>query len=76
MFAIYAYDRIIVGLAKILEQNGNPVDALIYPKLTSGTTHAGDGNTQRNYLLTLELIDVVNGKTDQVAERVRKHYSQ
>ncbi len=60
----------------VLEAQGNPVDAMIFPKLTSGTTGASQGTTQRNYMLTMELVDVETGKSEQVAERLRKQYSK
>ena len=57
-----------------LEQEGSPVDAMVFPKLTSGTT-AGDDITQRNYLLTLEMVDVHTGWQDQVSSKpLRKEY--
>jgi hypothetical protein len=58
----------------ILESQGQPVDALLYPELTTGTTSAQGGITQRNYNLRLELIDVATGTSEQVSERLRKEY--
>ena len=57
----------------ILERDDNPAQVLLFPKLSSGTTR-GDGIGQRNYLLTLELVDVASGKDYRVAERIRKAY--
>lgn len=60
----------------VLERQGNPIDALIFPKLTSGTTGASQGATQRNYMLDLQLVDVETGEMEQVSERLRKQYQQ
>lgn len=57
-----------------LETKGRPVECLLFPVLTRGTTHAGGGVTQRNYMLTLELVDVQTGWNDKVSERLRKEY--
>ncbi len=58
----------------VLEQQGLPVDAMLFPKLTSGTTNAGDGVRQRNYNLQLDLVDVKTGSTRQFATTLRKEY--
>ena len=58
---------------KVLEANGNPVDFLMYASLNSGTTTSGR-ETQRDYLLTLELVDVENGESEKVNADVRKEY--
>lgn len=58
---------------KILEANGNPVDFLMYASLNTGTTTSGR-ETQRDYLLTLELVDVESGESEKVNADVRKEY--
>lgn len=58
---------------KVLEANGNPVDFLMYASLNTGTTRAGR-ETQRDYLLTLELVDVESGESEKVNADVRKEY--
>lgn len=58
---------------KVLEANGNPVDFLMYASLNTGTTTARR-ETQRDYLLTLELVDVENGESEKVNADVRKEY--
>ena len=60
----------------VLEQSGNPVELLLFPKLSSGTTRGGDDTTQRNYLLTLELVDVDSGKSETFSQPVRKQYQR
>jgi hypothetical protein len=59
-----------------LEQRSLPVDFLLFPTLTRGTTNAGEGITQRSYELSLELVDVKSGKSDKVIERLRKEFRQ
>ena len=59
----------------LLETKGTPVECLLFPKLTRGTT-VGGGSTQRNYMLTLELVDVKTGWNDKVSEQLRKQYSR
>ena len=63
------------AFVELLEQQGLPVEALLFPKLTRGTTD-GDGVTQRNYMLTLELVDVQTGRTEKVSDRIRKEYQR
>ncbi len=60
--------------AEVMRSSGSPVDALLFPKLTTGSTR-GDDVRQRNYLLTLELVDVKTGENEQVSERLRKAYT-
>ncbi len=57
----------------ILEQQGQPIDYLLYATLTSGTTQSGK-DYQRDYLLTLEMIDVSTGDYDKESAMLRKGY--
>ncbi len=57
----------------ILERNGAPIDYLLYAVLTSGTT-TRNSSTQRNYDLTLELVNVHTGVTDKQSAEIRKGY--
>lgn len=59
----------------ILEAESNPVQLLLFPKITTGTTDAGR-KSQRDYLLTLELIDVTTGWDDRFSSKVRKEYRE
>ncbi len=63
------------ALAQVLEQDGNPVDFLLYAILTSGTTQGVDLK-QRDYLLTMELINVETGDLDKESARIRKEYQK
>jgi len=58
----------------ILEAAKVPAQVLIFPKLTTGTTELGPKRAQRNYLLTLELVDISTGRDFRVSEEVRKAY--
>lgn len=61
----------------ILEQEGQPVDLMLFPKLTSGTTSAAEGVTQRNYLLNLELVDLQSGVSYKYSSKpLRKEYQR
>jgi hypothetical protein len=59
--------------AAAMEQEGHPIDYLLYATLTSGTT-VRNTSQQRDYLLTLELVDVHTGAYDKQSAKVRKGY--
>ena len=56
-----------------LQRQGAPIDYLLFATLTSGTTEKNK-STQRDYLLTMELTDVHNGRYDKQSAEVRKGY--
>ena len=58
-----------------LEAEDNPVQLLLFPKITTGSTAAGR-TQQRDYMLTLELIDVTTGWDDRFSSKVRKEYKK
>lgn len=61
-------------LSAVLEQNGKPpFDYLLFAKLTSGTTRRND-DQQRDYLLTLELMNIYNGRSTKQQAKIRKGY--
>jgi len=62
--------RMFVG---ILEQQGQPFDYLLFAKLTSGTTR-DNRDYQRDYDLTLELVDVRTGEQDKQTASISKGY--
>src|SRR5690606_36657503 len=62
--------RIFTGL---LERHGQPVDYLLFATITSGTTTRNDSQ-QRDYVLTLELVDVNTGSYDKQSAEIRKGY--
>ncbi|HEX4129225.1 MAG TPA: twin-arginine translocation signal domain-containing protein [Pirellulales bacterium] len=56
-----------------MEQQGQPFDCLLYATITSGTTRENK-DYQRDYLLTLELIDIHSGQYDKQAATLSKGY--
>jgi peptidoglycan-synthase activator LpoB len=61
------------AFSTVLEQQGQPFDYVLYATLTSGTTHANQ-NTQRDYVLTMEMVDVRSGDYDKQAATLTKGY--
>ena len=62
--------RQFVGL---MEQQGQPFDYLLFAKLTSGTTRE-NANYQRDYELTLELVNIRTGEQDKQSASLSKGY--
>lgn len=60
--------------AAALGRQGTPVDYLLYATITSGTTERNK-TSQRNYLLTLELVNLSNGNAIKESAEIRKGYS-
>jgi hypothetical protein len=46
---------------------------MLFATLTSGTTREAN-STQKNYLLTLELVDIKSGQPDKESAEIRKSY--
>jgi hypothetical protein len=61
------------SFAATLEEMDQPFDYLLFAKITSGTTYKND-NYQRDYLLTLEMVDIRTGKFDKESATIRKGY--
>ena len=61
--------------AAALGSQGTPVDYLLYANITSGTTDRNK-TSQRDYLLTLELVNVHTGDTLKESAKIRKGYSK
>jgi len=59
--------------AATLEQQGQPFDYMLYATLTSGTTHENK-DYQRDYLLTMELVNIHNGQYDKQSATLSKGY--
>ncbi len=57
----------------ILERKGQPFDYLLYATITSGTTQRNE-SYQRDYLLTLEIVNVTSGKYDKESASLSKGY--
>jgi hypothetical protein len=59
--------------AGLMAQQGQPFEYLLFAKLTSGTTHE-NRDYQRDYLLTLELVDIRTGAQDKQSATLSKGY--
>ena len=57
-----------------MEKLEQPFDYLLYAKVTSGTTRSNQKDYQRDYLLTLELINMQSGHADKESAELRKGY--
>ena len=57
----------------LMEQQGQPFDYLLYATLTSGTTHE-EKDSQRDYLLTMEMVEVRTGQYDKQSATLSKGY--
>ncbi len=57
----------------VMEQQGQPFDFLLYATLTSGTTRENQ-NMQREYVLTMEMINVRSGEYDKQMATLTKGY--
>lgn len=60
-------------LTAILQSNGQPADYLLFATLTSGTTQRNK-SSQRDYLLTLDLVDVRTGQFTKEQAEISKGY--
>lgn len=56
-----------------MQQMGQPFDYLLYANITSGTTESNH-SYQRDYLLTMELVNIHTGDYDKQIAKVRKGY--
>src|SRR5262245_39804309 len=59
--------------AGLMAQQGQPFDYLLFAKLTSGTTRE-NRDYQRDYELTLELVDIRTGEQDKQSAMLSKGY--
>ncbi|MDZ4688086.1 MAG: penicillin-binding protein activator LpoB [Planctomycetaceae bacterium] len=57
-----------------MEQLDQPFDYLLYATVTSGTTKSNQKNYQRDYTLTLEMIDLQSGRADKESAELSKGY--
>jgi hypothetical protein len=60
-------------LQAALERADQPFDFLLFAQITSGTTH-NNKDYQRDYLLTLELLDIHSGESLKESAELRKGY--
>lgn len=59
--------------AASLGRQGMPIDSLMYATTTSGTTDRND-SSQRDYLLTLEMVNLHTGQYVKESAKIRKGY--
>ncbi len=57
-----------------MEAQGQPFDYLLFAKITSGTTESNGTDYQRDYLLTMELVNIHNGRNNKQQAKIRKGY--
>jgi len=57
----------------LMNQQGQPFEYLLFAKLTSGTTRENK-DYQRDYELTLELVDIRTGEQDKQTAAISKGY--
>ena len=60
--------------AAIMEQEREPIDYFLYATITSGTTRSNSKDYQRDYLLSLELVNFETGHTEKESAEIRKGY--
>ncbi len=60
--------------AEVMEKQGQVFDYILFAKLTSGTTFSNKDDRQRDYLLTLKLINIANGRMTSQQAKIRKGY--
>jgi hypothetical protein len=58
----------------VMESGGNPFDYLLFATVTSGTTVGTGSNSQKEYMLTLELVNMQSGTPDKESATLRKAY--
>ncbi len=61
--------------AAYMQQYGQPINCLLYATITSGTTRE-DNAFQRDYLLTMEIVNVTTGDYDKESAKIRKGYER
>lgn len=63
------------AFSAVLGRGGTPVDFLLYATITSGTTDRNK-SSQRDYVLTLEMVNIHTGDFVKESAKIRKGYSQ
>lgn len=59
----------------VMEASGQPFDYLLFATVTSGTTR-DNASSQKDYMLTLELVDIRSGTPDKESACLRKGYTK
>ncbi|MCO8122161.1 penicillin-binding protein activator LpoB [Stieleria sp. TO1_6] len=63
------------SFAAVLGKAGTPVDYLLFATITSGTTDRNK-SSQRDYVLTMEMVNVHSGDFLKESAKIRKGYSK
>jgi hypothetical protein len=63
------------AFAQLMEQEGNPVDAVLYAKLTQGNSRAGNLK-QSDYILFFELLNLKDGTRLLAQGEISKEYTR
>jgi hypothetical protein len=58
----------------VMEEADEKIDYVLYATITSGTTRNNKKDYQRDYLFTLELVNLHTGKTVKESAEIRKGY--
>lgn len=61
------------AFAAVLDRQGQPINYLLFATVTSGTTTRNQSE-QRDYLLTLEMVNVHTGDYDKQSAKISKGY--
>jgi len=59
----------------VLERESQPFDYLLFASITSGTTKSNQ-DYQRDYMLTLSLVNIASGESDKESAELRKGYNK
>lgn len=62
------------AFVEVMEQLEQPFDYLLFATITSGTTKSNQKDYQRDYLFTLELVNLEDGRSDKESAELRKGY--
>ena len=62
------------AFAAAMEKQEQSFDYLLFAKITSGTTRSNQKDYQRDYLLTLDLVNMESGRADKESAELRKGY--
>ena len=62
------------AFTQMMQQMQQPFDYLLFATITSGTTRSNK-DYQRNYLLTLEMVNINNGQADKELAEIAKKYN-
>ena len=62
------------NFSAVMEQDQQSFDFLLFATITSGTTRSNKKDYQRDYLFTLEMVNMETGRADKESAEIRKAY--